>query len=172
MKLLLLFLIVALAAYLFIFRTGPLDRLTKAPAAAESNDRGGISVVRSTGGPSFTLANQAEPGLITIVEFYTDSCHGCQLLKGQLNDFLRWRPDVAVRMIRLPENWQPADASRAYGIDIRATPYIALFDAEGKLVASDAGMDMKGFNLLYQWMHAEQGRDCHKHYSYLQCVML
>lgn len=95
-------------------------------------------------------------GQPTIIELYTDSCSGCRLLEGHLKTFLKIRPDVVVKQIRLDEYWKPEEMLNSYNINIAKTPHIIIYDASGELIAKDEGQeDDSGFDFLYKWMNKE-----------------
>ncbi len=95
-------------------------------------------------------------GQPTIIELYTDSCSGCRLLEGHLKTFLKIRPDVAVKQIRLDEYWKPEEMLNNYNINVAKTPHIIIYDASGELIAKDDGQeDDSGFDFLYKWMNKE-----------------
>jgi len=115
----------------------------------------GVRHVGVTPGSDFDADDLAEPGSLTIVEFYTDACSGCRSLHQHYQRFLALRPDVAVRQIRMPDKWSVNSAMRMYGLSIGSTPHIHIYDPQGQALAKDEGRNKAGFNLLYEWMNAE-----------------
>lgn len=120
---------------------------------------GGIEVIKDAGGSDFDVRNLLEPGHITVVEFYTDSCPGCRRLRGDLHRFLPLRPDVAVKMVRMPNDWNVPWAKRQFHLNIHFTPFIQIYDATGKLVVADDGEDDDANHALYNLMNAEIRKD-------------
>lgn len=95
-------------------------------------------------------------GQPTVIELYTDSCTGCRQLDGHLKTFLKIRPDVVVKQIRLDDYWTPEEMLESYNINIAKTPHIIIYDAAGNLIAKDDGKeDDSGFDFLYKWMNKE-----------------
>lgn len=98
----------------------------------------------------------AEPGVTSVVYFHDDQCPGCISLDKNLADFLRLRPDVAVRKVEIkPGQDALSEAIRNYRWRIYMTPCILIFDKDGKLVAADDRTDATGQNLLERWMEEE-----------------
>ena len=108
---------------------------------------------------SIDIQALAEPGLFTVVEFYTDTCPGCRQLGQQYRKFLTLRPDVAVRRVHLSDHWNPYTVSLLYGVDVAATPHVIIYNPQGSVVAADSGTDKRGFELLYQWLNDEYKKD-------------
>ena len=103
------------------------------------------------------------PGQPTVIELYTDSCSGCRLLDGHLKTFLKLRPDVVVKQIRLDDYWNSEEMLDNYNINIAKTPHIIIYDAAGNLIAKDEGReDDSGFDFLYKWMNKEIQMDWKK----------
>jgi len=145
----------AYAVYFFAFREeDALTVLMKPPAAAARDARVGVKPVGAITAP-FDASRYVEQGVFTVVELYTDGCSGCKLLHSQYPQFLRVRPDVAVRQVHIPEDWQVAQMQQEFGVAMVSTPHILIYDTQGKLVAGDAGTTKSGFKLLYDWMNAE-----------------
>ena len=115
----------------------------------------GIRRIAVSPGSVFDADELAEPGSLTIVEFYTDSCPGCRSLHQHYKRFLALRPDVAVRQVRMPDKWSVNWAMRMYGLEIGSTPHIHIYDSQGQALAMDVGRKKEGFDLLYEWMNAE-----------------
>ena len=132
--------------YFVFFGNNYLDTLTE-PTTQEKNYQSGLKVVETA--DAYSLA---EYGMFTVVEFYTEVCSACKEFKRYYDMFLPLRPDVAVRRIKLPNNWTIETASAKYNLDIRATPHILIFDKTGTLMAEDEGMGRDASKLLFKWM--------------------
>lgn len=155
----------AYAVYFFASREDDaLTVLMKPPAVVASDARGGVKPVGNITAP-FDASRYAERGVFTVVELYAEWCSGCKLLHSQYPQFLRVRPDVAVRLVHIPENWQVAQMQREFGVEIASTPHILIYDTQGKLVAGDAGTTKAGFKLLYDWMNAELEKEWERQHS-------
>jgi len=44
---------------------------------------------------------------------------------------------------------------REFGVEIRGTPHIQIYDPDGKIVAKDLGFKRAGYNKLIAWMNEE-----------------
>ena len=98
----------------------------------------------------------AEYGVVTVVYFHDDTCHGCRTLDRELEDFLRVRPDVAVRKVRLSLNGDAYyDAIKNYRWKIYMAPCVLIFGKNGKLIAADDRTDSSGQELLEEWISKE-----------------
>jgi hypothetical protein len=101
-------------------------------------------------------AHFAVPGVITVVYFHDDNCPGCHRLDQELDDFLRVRPDVAVRKIAMALNGDAYyDAIKNYRWRIYTAPCILIFGKDGKLIAADERTDSTGQDLLEEWISKE-----------------
>jgi len=96
------------------------------------------------------------PGVTTIVYFHDDTCHACVKMDRDLADFLRIRPDVAVRKVSMRVNGDAYHTTiRDFKWKVYVAPSILIFDKKGKLVAADEGTDVAGSDLLDEWMSKE-----------------
>lgn len=154
MKKLLVAVILAGVAWYYTKPPTVLDHLMKASETV-TPDAGRPHIVRSGGGADFSVDAPAEPGAPTIVEFYTDSCTGCQRLHQHYKRFLAVRPDVVVRQVHMPDNWNVDWARQRFHQEIGSTPHILIYGADGQLLAGDVGLQKAGFDLLYEWLNAE-----------------
>lgn len=103
-----------------------------------------------------TPKDLAEPGLTTVVYFHDDTCEACMQLDRNLADFLRVRPDVAVRKIPISKGTNAySEAIRDYQTRIYKAPFILIFGGNGKLIAADDRTDSTGEDLLKRWMALE-----------------
>jgi len=152
MKYLFIILVLMGGVYHFTMASDPVDDLMQRLSVKEG---AGIKVLTQQGGAGFNVYDLPVPGLMTIVEFYTESCPGCKKLKSQYKRFLKVRPDVAVRRVRMPDDWQPDWAKRQFGLMIGSTPHVLVFNENGEPVAMDEGENKAGFTMLYAWMNAE-----------------
>ena len=124
-----------------------LSELMETPSQ-EKRVMAGLKVVESTN--LYSLQNYM---LYTVVELYTESCSACTRLKKNYDRFLPLRPDVAIRRVKLPDNWNVRDASEKYSVDIRSTPHILIFDKYGSLMVEDKGTDKSGYITLQKWIY-------------------
>ena len=159
MKKLLLILAIAGGAYYFLEPASSLDLLMEPATAAVDPERAGLEIISEGGGPGFDVGDLAEPGLFTIVEFYTEACPACKKLRGHYTQFLPLRSDVAVRRVRLPDRWGSGFVAREYGVNVKGTPHVIIYDPNGELIAADEGMDKGAYKLLYKWLDAEFKKD-------------
>lgn len=110
----------------------------------------------------FSLQDNIETGLPTIIVFCTESCIGCKRLHKHFKNFVQLRPDVAILQILLPDNWQPQQIWDEHQVRVGATPHIIIYAPDSNLVVQDEGRDKKGFEFLYKWMNDEIQRDWKK----------
>lgn len=149
---------VALAAAIFFFATRKSDLdILMVPAANFTQEQVGNRFVEID--PRLlptTPGFFAERGVVTVVYFHDDQCPGCLQLDKNLIDFLRVRPDVAVRKISMSLNgdayWK---AIHDYQWRIYMAPCILIFGKNGKLIAADDKTDASGYDLLMTWMNKE-----------------
>lgn len=98
----------------------------------------------------------AVPGVTTIVYFHDKNCGACIQMDRNLVDFLRMRPDVAVRKVSMTvEGDAYYKAIRDFKWKVYMSPGILIFDKKGKLIAADEGTDFSGGALLDEWMEKE-----------------
>lgn len=95
-------------------------------------------------------------GVSTVVYFHDKDCGGCVTMDQNLADFLRLRPDVAVRKVSITAQGDAYyKAIRDFQWKVWASPGILVFDKKGKLIAADDGTDFSGTELLEEWMEKE-----------------
>ncbi|MBI3283636.1 MAG: hypothetical protein HYZ65_02115 [Burkholderiales bacterium] len=98
----------------------------------------------------------AEPGVLTVVYFHDENCSGCHQLDQNIADFLRVRPDVAIRKVHIsPGNNGYSKAIRDYRWKIYMAPCILIFGKDGKLIAADEKTNAAGQDLLEEWIFKE-----------------
>lgn len=104
----------------------------------------------------------AVPGVTTIVYFHDKNCAACLQMDVNLADFLRQRPDVAVRKVSMTvEGDAYYQAIRDFKWKVWMAPAILIFDKKGKLLAADDGTDFSGGELLDAWMEKEAKKAVH-----------
>jgi thiol-disulfide isomerase/thioredoxin len=94
-------------------------------------------------------------GQPTLIEFSADYCPGCRALHRSYDRFLAVRPDVAVRQVNLPDDWNPEEISRRHGVLIRAIPHVIVFGPDGDLLAMDTPQGFHGYEFLLGWIAEE-----------------
>ena len=138
---------IAIFIFRYIYNTAATDKAVLVAHGLEAvRTRAGIKRVELEG--RFHAERFIELGLPTVIEFYADSCHNCRILHNYFKQFLQLRPDVAVRQIRLPNDWLPQKIWEKYKIDIQAIPHIIIYDGDGQLVAFDEGRKKEGLEFL------------------------
>lgn len=163
MKHWLIFAVLAAALAWFVLKPSPLDKLNKPPSASElarAAEPGGNSFVDvSSLSQPVTPHYFAVPHRTTVVIFHDNTCPACVKLDGDLEDFTRLRPDVAIRKIRITLNGDAYySAIRNYRWKIYLMPCVLIFNADGKLVAADHATNAAGGNMLERWMNREAER--------------
>jgi thiol-disulfide isomerase/thioredoxin len=117
---------------------------------------GGIQQIELQG--RFDPTAHIVQGQPTIIEFYSDFCPGCRRLHQSYVSFLAARPDVAVRQVHLPDDWDPRAFLREHGVLIRAIPHVMVFGPDGSLLAMDTPEGFHGYEFLLGWIDAETRR--------------
>ncbi len=83
-------------------------------------------------GKAVILAEKSVPGKVTIFDFYADWCLPCALITPELEKLVQKRPDeLALRKVDVI-GWG-SDAAMHQNIEY--LPYLAVVDADGKVVA-------------------------------------
>ena len=98
---------------------------------------------------------QAVPGHYTIIVYHQKTCSDCQRLDRDLERFLELRKDVAVRKIDLGNQWSDVSTMRDYGRKIWWTPFIVIYDIDGKPIRADDGSKRVAWELLSDWISRE-----------------
>lgn len=160
MKHVLVFALVALGIYYLAIRKTDLDVLMVPVANYTEEQVGNRFVEIDPERLPIAPWQLAESGVITVVYFYDEQCPSCRVLDGNLADFLRVRPDVSVRKVRVgPEEKDFAKANVDYQWRIFMSPCILIFGKGGKLIAADDRTETTGQKLLYKWINAELRKD-------------
>jgi hypothetical protein len=156
MKHVVVFIALALATYFLATRKTDLDELMIPTVTYSESQVGNRFVDLSADRLPTTPRELAEAGVTTVVYFHDDACSGCLQLDANLVDFLRVRPDVAVRKIRMsPDDNGYTKAIRDYRWRVWAAPCILIFGKNGQLIAADDRTDWRGQDLLEEWIAAE-----------------
>jgi len=156
MKHVVIFILIAISIYFLAIRKSDLDKLLVPITTYTEAQTGNRYVDIDPAKLPITPHELAELGVITIVYFHDNECHGCQQMDRDLTDFLRIRPDVAIRKIAMsPGNDGYTEAIRDYQWRVYTAPCILIFGPNRKLIAGDDGVDGRGFDLLEDWMRAE-----------------
>lgn len=155
MKILLVLAVIAGGVYAFLKPPSTLDVLADSAESLAVDSSSGIKTLNNVGGASFNVESLAETGKITVVEFYVSWCPACKKLGGDYQRFLKARPDVAIRRVKMKDKWSVSWAKQQYDLDITGTPHVLIFDQQGNLLVQDMGKDKNGLKLLYKWMDTE-----------------
>jgi hypothetical protein len=156
MKHAVVFIVLASAVYFLATRKTDLDELMIPSATYSESQVGNRFVDLSADRLPATPQQLAEPGVMTVVYFHDDACAGCLQLDRNLAEFLRVRPDVAVRKIRMsPDDNGYTKAIKDYRWRVWAAPCILIFGKNGRLIAADDRTDWRGQDLLEEWIAAE-----------------
>lgn len=154
MKIIFIILIIGGGLYYFL-KPDLLPDLLESADYAQVNSQSGIQDRSTVGGSGFNINELSSYGQITVVDFYVSWCSACKKLSADYTKFLKARPDVAIRRVKMKDKWDEAWAMQNYGLDIKTTPHILIFDSEGRLIVQDEGGDKRGLKLLYKWMSEE-----------------
>jgi copper chaperone CopZ len=98
-----------------------------------------LDIVESNDGKRVDIAKLMAPGKITIVDFYGEWCGPCRVLETRLQHLMRGQSNLALRRVDIGkwDNDAAKQATREFHAE--ALPYIRVYDAKGKFVASVTG---------------------------------
>lgn len=130
----------------------------------EKDNRSGVENIDGPHRKGFDVSGLAEPGLITIIQFYEKGCEACPAIDNYVNKLMETRPDVALRRIEIPNNIWSTSLEKIYGIYFKKTVTFVVYDREGNLLATDGGDTKNGKDnekasiLIWDWAKAEVAR--------------
>lgn len=98
-----------------------------------------LDIVEYRDGKRADIAKLMAPGKITIVDFYGEWCGPCRVLEIRLQHLMRGQGNLALRRVDIGkwDNEAAKQATREFHAE--ALPYIRVYDAKGKFVASVTG---------------------------------
>lgn len=141
-------------AYYFWKRPSKMEYLVKSKAPVDPEKSGLVLVSIPEDELPIFSDRLAFRGLVTVLYFRDPNCPGVSILDRNLIDFLKYRPDVAVRQIALePSRNGYLKAIRGYRLNIWTSPFIVIFDKAGKVLASDNKLVSDGAELLDAWIY-------------------
>ncbi len=123
---------------------------------------GQAGIIRANPKRPFCVDEHIEQWLPTVIEFYADYCSSCRELNNYLRNFVKLRPDVAVRQIKLSNEWNTSVAWENYKLNIRSIPHVLIYGHDGKLIVQDNGNKKDGYDFIYKWMNDEKKKDWEK----------
>jgi thiol-disulfide isomerase/thioredoxin len=103
------------------------------------------------GGQPLEVASLAQPGKMTLIDFYSPFCPPCLQLAPLLEKLAEKKPKLAIKKVNInrPEvkgiDWHSPLASQ---YSLRSVPYFMIFDAKGKLVSKDRAASEQVFGWL------------------------
>ena len=148
MKYIFILLIIAGGVYTYIKPTDPVDVLLASADSVQSSSQSGIKILKSVGGQGFDVKTLAVPGKVTVVDFYVSWCPTCKKLNQHFQRFVKVRPDVAIRRVKMIDKWNTSWAKRKYGLDITGTPHILIFDDKGNVLSQDLEKKKTGLSIV------------------------
>lgn len=95
----------------------------------------------SRAGEDVDLEAHLVRGKVTVFDFYAVWCGPCREVDREMRSILESAPDVALRKINVVD-WESPIAGR-YLKRVSALPYVVVYGADGKKVATIAGLDLK-----------------------------
>jgi len=142
------------SAYYFWKRPSKIEYLVKSKTAVDPEKSGLVLVSIPEDELPIFSDRLAFIGIVTVLYFRDPNCLGVSILDKNLTDFLKYRPDVAVRQIALePSRNGYLKAIRGYRLNIWTSPFIVIFDKAGKVLASDKKLVFDGAELLDAWIY-------------------
>lgn len=98
-----------------------------------------LDIIELNDGKRADIAKLMAPGKITIVDFYGEWCGPCRVLETRLQHLMRGQGNLALRRVDIGkwDNEAAKQATREFHAE--ALPYIRVYDAKGKFVASVTG---------------------------------
>jgi len=97
-----------------------------------------LDIVRYDGKSALDIGKVLAHGKITIVDYYAGWCGPCNVLESRLERYMVAHPDLAIRRADIGK-WNNAAAAQATHFGAEALPYLRVYDAHGKFVASVTG---------------------------------
>lgn len=97
-----------------------------------------LDIVRYDGTSALDLDKILVRGKITLVDYYADWCGPCNVIESRLEHYMVAHPNLAIRRADIGK-WNNAAAAQATHLGAEALPYIRVYDAHGKFVASVTG---------------------------------
>jgi copper chaperone CopZ len=97
-----------------------------------------LDIVRYDGKSALDINKSLVPGKVTIVDFYAEWCGPCNVLESRLEHYMVAHPALAIRRVDIGK-WNNAAAAQATHLGAEALPYIRVYDAHGRFVASVTG---------------------------------
>lgn len=98
-----------------------------------------LDIIEYNDGKRADIPQLMAPGKITIVDFYGEWCGPCRVLETRLQHLMRGKGNLALRRVDIGkwDNDAAKQATREFHAE--ALPYIRVYDAKGKFVASVTG---------------------------------
>ena len=98
-----------------------------------------LDIIEINDGKRADIPSLMAPGKITIVDFYGEWCGPCRVLETRLQHLMRGKGNLALRRVDIGkwDNEAAKQATREFHAE--ALPYIRVYDAKGKFVASVTG---------------------------------
>ena len=143
------------AYYYYAVRTADLDRVQRKASDLPSTTPANLFVPVDDKRVALQDSAYAVSGHHTIIIYHQKTCPDCQRLDRDIERFLEFRKDVAVRKIDLGDQWSDVSTMRDYGRKIWWTPFIVIYDTDGKTIRADDGGKRVAWKLLGDWITHE-----------------
>jgi copper chaperone CopZ len=98
-----------------------------------------LDIIEYKDGKRADIPKLMAPGKITIVDFYGEWCGPCRVLETRLQHLMRGHGNIALRRVDIGKWDNDAAKQATHEFHAEALPYIRVYDAKGKFVASVTG---------------------------------
>ena len=106
-----------------------------------------------------TSRELAEPGKMTIVEYYVDWCETCKLMPDYYKIWIQHQPNTAIKRVHLPRDFDFASVSKRHWIQMCGVPHFEIIAADGSEFLKDRCQDNVAFQYIFKFIFAMQAED-------------
>ena len=98
-----------------------------------------LDIASASDGEKFEIAKALVPGKVTLIDYWASWCGPCHLLDIRLQHLVQSNPKLAVRRVNVAQFDNAAGRQATREFQLRAIPYVRVYDASGKFVGHDTG---------------------------------